>query len=234
MFVPAALAEGWGNAHYHRDVAYWCCWPEWSSSVFVSWGVILILLSFWLQLLHSRMGRRMTRRSQATWSRQICWNKPDHILDQLYILLTDNFQITVFCPSLWPSGIGSRLGWTGCEFNSWQCRIYIPCSLSLRLLGSLWGSLGWYMAWHTNCVKKKSLSNITLLSDSLDGWKPHLPLHATLLMQIWVRLILVNNILLRYEKVWPFVTTGMMLQLIVILEITESTIEMVLDLLILF
>ena len=26
---------------------------------------------------------------------------------------------------------------TGCEFDSWQCRIYIPCSLSLRLLGSL-------------------------------------------------------------------------------------------------
>ena len=26
---------------------------------------------------------------------------------------------------------------TGCEFDSWQCRIYILCSLSLRLLGSL-------------------------------------------------------------------------------------------------
>ena len=33
---------------------------------------------------------------------------------------------------------------TGCEFDSWQCRIYIPCSLSLRLLGSPWGSLGTY------------------------------------------------------------------------------------------
>ena len=33
---------------------------------------------------------------------------------------------------------------TGCEFDSWQCRIYIPCSLSLRLLGSLRGSLGTY------------------------------------------------------------------------------------------
>ena len=31
---------------------------------------------------------------------------------------------------------------TGCEFDSWQCRIYIPCSLSLRLLGSLRGALG--------------------------------------------------------------------------------------------
>ena len=26
---------------------------------------------------------------------------------------------------------------TGCEFNSWQCWIYIPCSSSLRLLGYL-------------------------------------------------------------------------------------------------
>ena len=31
---------------------------------------------------------------------------------------------------------------TGCEFDFWQCRIYIPCSLSLRLLGSLRGSYG--------------------------------------------------------------------------------------------
>ena len=31
---------------------------------------------------------------------------------------------------------------TGCEFDSWQCRIYIPCSLSLRLLGSLRGTYG--------------------------------------------------------------------------------------------
>ena len=28
-----------------------------------------------------------------------------------------------------------------CELDSWQCRIYIPFSLSLRLLGSLRGSL---------------------------------------------------------------------------------------------
>ena len=33
---------------------------------------------------------------------------------------------------------------TGCEFDSRPCRIYIPCSLSLRLLGSLRGSLGTY------------------------------------------------------------------------------------------
>ena len=33
---------------------------------------------------------------------------------------------------------------TGCEFDSWQCRIYIPCSQNLRLHGSLRGSLGTY------------------------------------------------------------------------------------------
>ena len=33
---------------------------------------------------------------------------------------------------------------TGCEFDSWYCRIYIPCSLNLRLLGSLRGSLDTY------------------------------------------------------------------------------------------
>ena len=40
--------------------------------------------------------------------------------------------------------VGSAPAWdgTGCEFDSWQCRRYIPCSLSLRLLGSLQGSLG--------------------------------------------------------------------------------------------
>ena len=33
---------------------------------------------------------------------------------------------------------------TGCDFDFWQCRIYIPCSQRLRLLGSLQGSLGTY------------------------------------------------------------------------------------------
>ena len=32
--------------------------------------------------------------------------------------------------------------WTGCEFDSWQCWIYIPCLSSLWLLGSFRGSLG--------------------------------------------------------------------------------------------
>ena len=43
---------------------------------------------------------------------------------------------------------------TGCEFDSWQCRIYIPCSLSLRLLGSLQGSLGTYGLTQKLCLKK--------------------------------------------------------------------------------
>ena len=43
---------------------------------------------------------------------------------------------------------------TGCEFNSWQCRIYIPCSLSQRLLGFLRGSLGTYGLTQKMCLKK--------------------------------------------------------------------------------
>ena len=43
---------------------------------------------------------------------------------------------------------------TGCEFDSWQCRIYIPCSLSLRLLGSPSGFSG-YIWLDTKIVLKK-------------------------------------------------------------------------------
>ena len=43
---------------------------------------------------------------------------------------------------------------TGCEFDSWQCRIYIPCSLNLRLLGSLRGSLGTCGLTQKLCLKK--------------------------------------------------------------------------------
>ena len=46
------------------------------------------------------------------------------------------------------------------EFDSWQCRIYIPCSLSLRLLGSL-RVLWVHMAWHKNCVKNHSTQSNT-------------------------------------------------------------------------
>ena len=42
-----------------------------------------------------------------------------------------------------------------------QCRIYIPCSLSLRLLGPF-GVLWVHMAWHKNCVKKMMSTNKTL------------------------------------------------------------------------
>ena len=51
----------------------------------------------------------------------------------------------IFRPSLWPNGIGSRLSGTGCEFDSWQCRIYMPCLLTLRLLGSHRGFLVTYI-----------------------------------------------------------------------------------------
>ena len=40
---------------------------------------------------------------------------------------------------------------TGCEFDFWQCRINIPCSLSLRLLGSFRGSLGTYRLTQKLC-----------------------------------------------------------------------------------
>ena len=43
---------------------------------------------------------------------------------------------------------------TGREFDSWQCRIYIPCSLSLRLLESLRSSLGTYGLTQKFCLKK--------------------------------------------------------------------------------
>ena len=40
--------------------------------------------------------------------------------------------------------VGSAPAWdgTGCEFDSWQCRIYIPCSLSLYDYLGTFGSLG--------------------------------------------------------------------------------------------
>ena len=56
-------------------------------------------------------------------------------------------QAVVYPWEYWNIGpVGSTPAWdgTGCEFDSWQCRIYIPCSLSLRLFGSLRGSLVTY------------------------------------------------------------------------------------------
>ena len=64
-------------------------------------------------------------------------------------------------PSLWPIVVSvSALDGTGCEFDSWQCRIYIPCSLSLRLLGSLRGSLGTYGLTQKLSLKKYNNYNI--------------------------------------------------------------------------
>ena len=45
--------------------------------------------------------------------------------------------------------------WTGCDFDSWQCWIYIPCSSSLRLLGTLQGFLGAYGLTQKLCLKKE-------------------------------------------------------------------------------
>ena len=52
--------------------------------------------------------------------------------------------------------VGSAPTWngTGCEFDSGKFRIYMPCSLSLRLLGSLRGSLGTYGLTQKLCLKK--------------------------------------------------------------------------------
>ena len=59
---------------------------------------------------------------------------------------------------VWHCGlVGSACTWDGkgCEFDSWQCQIYIPCSLSLRLLGSFRGSLGTYLWLATKILLKK-------------------------------------------------------------------------------
>ena len=52
--------------------------------------------------------------------------------------------------------LGSAPAWdgTGCEFDSWQCRIYIPCALSLYDYLGPCGVLWVHIAWHNNCVKK--------------------------------------------------------------------------------
>ena len=68
----------------------------------------------------------------------------------------------------------SAFAWdeTGCEFDSWQCRIYIPCSLSLRLLGSLRGSLGTYGSTQKLCLKKKNVISGTTM-ESLTSYPGH-------------------------------------------------------------
>ena len=81
-------------------------------------------------------------------------------IDALCLLLFLGFVLhcTLSCTrNLWSLGCSNVLSaWdgTGCEFDSWQCRIYIPCLLSLRLLGSLRGSLGTYGLAQKLCLKK--------------------------------------------------------------------------------
>ena len=75
----------------------------------------------------------------------------------LTIYRLHNFYILVLMNETWIVRhcglVVSAPAWdgTGCEFDSWQCRIYIPCSLSLRLLGSLRGSLGTYSLTQKLC-----------------------------------------------------------------------------------
>ena len=49
---------------------------------------------------------------------------------------------------------------TGCEFDSWQCLIYIPCSLSLRLLG-----FSGYIWLDTKIVLKKKIERLPFVED---------------------------------------------------------------------
>ena len=59
-------------------------------------------------------------------------------------------------PLLWPSGSGFTLDGTGCEFDSWQCRI--PCSLN-QYLGPF--EILWvHMVSHKNCVKNDSETTV--------------------------------------------------------------------------
>ena len=58
----------------------------------------------------------------------------------------------------------------GCEFDSWQCQIYIYISHVhwaydyLGPFGVLWGSVWVHMAWHKHCVKKRTTYNTRLLN----------------------------------------------------------------------
>ena len=72
----------------------------------------------------------------------------------------------------------------GCEFDSCQCRIYIPCLLSLQLFGSLRGSLGTYGLTQKLCWKK-----IWRMYSNRNSWKIplsfcHCQLDLTLLLMV--------------------------------------------------
>ena len=76
--------------------------------------------------------------AQMLWVEVIIWAMIGAVY-QTTNIIPDNFDGK-------PNTTLSAPAWdgTGREFDSWQCRIYIPCSWSLRLLGSLRGSLGTY------------------------------------------------------------------------------------------
>ena len=96
------------------------------------------------------------------------WSIISYQSSTLYVVLrrVNTSKIFVYntqqdiCPSLWPRGIGTRLRRTGCEFESWQCRIHIQCSKSLRLLWSLQGSLG-TLNWLDTKIVLKNRGNVS-------------------------------------------------------------------------
>ena len=54
--------------------------------------------------------------------------------------------------------VGSAPAWdgTGCEFDSWECRIYIPCSIEPMITWVPWGFSG-YIWLDTKIVLAKVL-----------------------------------------------------------------------------
>ena len=69
--------------------------------------------------------------------------------------------------------VGSARTWdgTGCEFDSWQCQIYIISHVhrAYDYLGPF-GVLWVHMAWHKNCVEKKISVAWLHLRKSLSGF----------------------------------------------------------------
>ena len=100
--------------------------------------------------------------------------------------------------------MGSAPAWdgTGCEFDSWQCRIYIPCSLSLRLLGTLRGSLGTYGLTQKLCWKKK-----------LVKWKHYLLVFVIIIFfnsiwsSEWMKNLAIASSLFIYMTLWTLLTS---------------------------
>ena len=95
----------------------------------------------------------------------------NHVYSYSKSVKSDKLSISVLLLSLSEDNrhyglVGSAPAWdgTGCEFDSWQCRIYIPCSLSLRLLGSFRGSLGTYGLTQKLCKKQFITVRIVIVS----------------------------------------------------------------------